>query len=72
MKKDLLFEVIEPSGKKYEIFTSGRISGFAEGSIICNLFTIRSRQELSNLSASACPSNTLTDSLAGMGQSDGP
>ena len=35
---DYLFKVTEPSGKTYEIFTDGRITGFSDGSTVDNRF----------------------------------
>lgn len=34
-----LFKVVEPSGKEYEVFTDGKISGFATGSIVFNRYS---------------------------------
>jgi len=33
-KEELIFKVIEPSGKVYKIYTNGKTEGFAKGSCI--------------------------------------
>jgi len=63
----LLFRVVEPSRKSYQIFTNGRISGFPESAVVSDYFPLLSA--LGRRShAVASPISNETDSLAGAAQ----
>jgi hypothetical protein len=65
----LLFKVIDPSGKVYEIFATGRISGFPDDSIVINHFPALLAYESITSSASAVPTRSATESFLGGAQS---
>lgn len=71
MTADLLFKIIEPSGKIYEIFPDGHIFGFADGSIVINRYPALLACGGSISQASACPTNKETESRVGAEHSFG-
>lgn len=66
--ESLLFKVIEPSGKVYEIFTTGRIAGFPEHSIVINNFPALLAYESIASRALASPTRRATESFRGAAQ----